>query len=74
VLAWTTFDKKGKVVKEVAKVAKVPAPASVPPKGRIELPIAIPVKIERSDKTVRVRFLVRISATGREGTADVALQ
>jgi VWFA-related protein len=74
VVMTTTFDKKGKVLKESAKVAKVDAPASVPPKGRIELPIEIPVKLDHDSKAVRLRVVVRIVQTGREGTADATLQ
>ncbi|HEV2620290.1 MAG TPA: VWA domain-containing protein, partial [Acidobacteriaceae bacterium] len=35
----TTFDKKGKVLKEVGKVAKIDAPADAPARGRIEHPV-----------------------------------
>jgi VWFA-related protein len=70
----TTFDKKGKVLKEVAKTAKVDAPATVPPRGRIERPVNLLVKVDHDPKAVRVRFVVRITQTGREGTADVTLQ
>jgi hypothetical protein len=73
VLMTTTFDKKGKVLKEIAKVAKIDAPASVPAKGRIEVPIVVPIKLEHDSKAVRVRFVVRIVQTGREGTADATL-
>jgi VWFA-related protein len=74
VLMTTTFDKKGKVLKEVAKVAKVDAPATVSPRGRIELPVVVAVKVDHDSKAVRVRFVVRIVQTGREGTADATLQ
>jgi hypothetical protein len=70
----TTFDKKGKVLKEVAKVAKVDAPATEPPRGRIELPVTISIKVDHNPKAVRVRFVVRITQTGREGAADATLQ
>jgi hypothetical protein len=70
----TTFDKKGKIVKEFAKVARVDAPATVAPRGRIELPVAVPVKLDHDAKAVRVRFVVRVVQTGREGTADATLQ
>ena len=69
-----TFDKKGKVLKEVAKAATMNAPATVPPRGRIELPVTIPIKLDHDSKAVRVRFVVRITQTGREGTADATLQ
>jgi hypothetical protein len=55
-------------------VAKVDAPATVPPKGRIELPIMVPLKLDHDSKAVRLRVVVRIVQTGREGTADATLQ
>jgi VWFA-related protein len=73
VIVATTFDKKEKVIKEFAKVAKINAAADVPPRGRIEIPVTVPVKLEHDAKAVRVRFVVRISQTGREGTADATL-
>jgi VWFA-related protein len=73
VIVTTTFDKKDKVIKEVARVAKTDAPATFPPRGRIELAVAVPVKVEHDPKAVRVRFVVRIVPTGREGTADASL-
>ena len=74
VVMTTTFDKKGKVLEETAKIAKIDAPSTVPPKGRIELPIAVPLKIDHDPKAVRLRVVVRIVQTGREGTADATLQ
>jgi hypothetical protein len=74
VIMMTTFDKKNKVLKEIAKVAKIDAPALVPAKGRIEVPIMVPIKLDHDPKAVRVRFVVRIVQTGREGTADATLQ
>ena len=69
-----TFDKKGNVLKEVAKAASMNAPTTVPPRGRIGLPVTIPIKVDHDPKAVRVRFVVRINQTGREGTADAKLQ
>jgi VWFA-related protein len=74
VVMTTTFDKKDKVVKEEAKVAKVDAPATVSPRGRIELPVTVPIKLDHNPKAVRLRVVVRIVQTGREGTADASLQ
>jgi VWFA-related protein len=74
VIVTTTFDKKGKVLKEFARIARVDASRTVPPKGRIELPVTVPVKLDHDPKAVRVRFVVRVVQTGREGTADAALQ
>lgn len=74
VIVTTTFDKKDKIVKQFGKVVRIDAPANVAPRGRIELPIVAPVKIDHDPKAVRVRFVVRIVQTGREGTADATLQ
>jgi VWFA-related protein len=74
VLVTTMFDKKGKVVEEVAKEVRSDAPATVPPHGRIELPVVVPINLKHDSKAVRVRFVVRIVQTGREGTADATLE
>jgi VWFA-related protein len=74
IVVTTTFDKKGKVLKEVAKQVNMSAPKTVPPKGRLELPVVLPVKLEHDPKAVRLRVVVRITQTGREGTADAILQ
>jgi VWFA-related protein len=74
VLVTTTFDKKGKVLKQIGKVLKVDAPATVPPRSRLELPIGTPIKLDHDPKAVRVRVVVRIVQTGHEGTADATLQ
>jgi VWFA-related protein len=74
VVVTTTFDKKGKVLKEVAKVIGMRAPATAPPRGRLELPIDVPLKLDHDPKAVRLRVVVRIVQTGREGTADAKLQ
>jgi VWFA-related protein len=73
VVMTTTFDKKGKVLKAIAKLGKVDAPPNVPPRGRIELPIQVPLKLDHDAKAVRLRVVVRIVQTGREGTADATL-
>jgi len=73
ILIASTFDKKGKELKRDAKVIKIAAPASAPPNGRYLHDLNIPCKIDRNPKAVRVRFSVRVSATGRIGTADVEL-
>jgi hypothetical protein len=69
----STFDKKGKELKRDAKVVKVAAPRSVPPTGRMVYDLNIPCKIDHNPKAVRVRFTVRVSTTGRIGTADLTL-
>jgi VWFA-related protein len=73
ILMASTFDKKGKELKRDAKVIKIAAPASAPPNGRYLHDVNIPCKIDHNPKAVRVRFSVRVSATGRIGTADLEL-
>jgi VWFA-related protein len=73
VVAVSAFDKKGKIVEERAFSMKFNAPANVAPAGRIEVPLNFPFKYEASSKAQRVRFVVRIGASGRIGTADIDL-
>jgi VWFA-related protein len=73
ILVVSTFDKKGKELKRDAKVIKIAAPASAPPTGRYLHDLNIPCKIDHNPKAVRARFSVRVSATGRIGTADLPL-
>jgi VWFA-related protein len=69
----TTFDKKGKVLSDKANQMKFNAPSSVPPTGRIEVPLVFPYKAQIESKATRVRFVVRVSVSGRIGTADIDL-
>jgi hypothetical protein len=73
ILDVSTFDKKGKELIRKASVFKVAAPTTVPPTGRLHRDIDIPRKIDHNPKVARVRFTVRVSATGRIGTADFTL-
>jgi VWFA-related protein len=73
ILDISTFDKKGKELTRKASVVKIDAPTTVPPTGRIHRNLDIPCKIDHNPKVVRVRFTVRVSATGRIGTADLTL-
>jgi len=73
ILDVSTFDKKGKELKRDAKVVRFAAPDTVPPTGRLLRDINIPSKIDHNPKAARVRFTVRVSATGRIGTADLTL-
>ena len=70
ILMVSTYDKKGKEVKREAKIVKASAPITVPPTGRIERAVTMAYKLERDPKVVRVRFTVRVTASGRIGTAD----
>ena len=69
----TTFDKKGKELKRIAKNVKVSAPADVPPTGRLERSLNLVFKLDHDPKATRARFVVRVTATGRIGTADATL-
>ena len=73
ILDISTFDKKDKELKREAKVMRFAAPSSVPPTGRLLRDINLPCKIDHNPKVARVRFTVRVSATGRIGTADLKL-
>jgi hypothetical protein len=69
----STFDKNGKELKREAKIVRVKAAPSEPPTGRLLHDLNIPCKIDHNPKAVRVRFVVRVSATGRIGTAELPL-
>ncbi len=73
VVTVSTFDKKGKLLKEQGKVMKLGAPKDAPGSGPIDVDLRIPWTLEADAKAVRARFVVRMSRTGRIGTADVAL-
>jgi VWFA-related protein len=73
ILDISTFDKKGKELTRKASVVKIDAPTTAPPTGRIHRNLNLPCKIDHNPKAVRVRFTVRVSATGRIGTADLTL-
>jgi VWFA-related protein len=70
VLMVSTYDKKGKEIKRTAQVMKFSAPKTEPPTGRIERGLGVPFTLPPDPKAVRVRFTVRVSASGRIGTAD----
>jgi VWFA-related protein len=73
VLMVSTFDKKDKELKRDAKIIKAKAPPTVEPTGRLLRNLDISYKLEHNPKAVRARFVVRVTATGRIGTADVPL-
>jgi VWFA-related protein len=68
-----TFDRKGKELTRVAKEFKFSAPATVPANGRLDRAIDINYKVDADPKAARARFVVRVSSTGRIGTADATL-
>lgn len=73
VVVASTFDKKNKELKRIAKVIKAPASGDVPPNGPLKRDLNIKFNLEHDPKAVRARFVVRVSATGRIGTADAGL-
>lgn len=74
ILVTSTFDKKNKELKRDAKRIRVQASLAVPPTGKLERAVDIHYQLPPLDpKAVRVRFVVRVAATGRIGTADVDL-
>jgi VWFA-related protein len=73
VLMKTTFDKKGKELKSTASAVKISLKKDAPPTGRIEHGAELQAKIAHDPKAVRIRFVVRVTQTGRMGTADVNL-
>jgi VWFA-related protein len=74
ILVASTFDKKNKEIKRDAKTVKVSATGdNVPPTGRLERGIDFKYKLQHDPKATRVRFIVRVTASGRIGTADVDL-
>ena len=73
IITVTTFDKKGKQLKEEGKVMKAGAPKDAPGSGPIDVALNLPWTLAPDAKAVRARFVVRMSRTGRIGTADVVL-
>ena len=69
----TTFDKKDKPLKVDARAYTAKAPTTVPPTGMLDRSLAVEYQIAPDPKAVRARFVVRVDATGRMGTADADL-
>jgi VWFA-related protein len=69
----SSFDKKDKELKRTANEIRVHAPRDVPPTGRLLRDLDFPFKIDHDAKAVRARIVVRVTASGRIGTADVLL-
>ncbi len=69
----STFDKKNKELKRVAKQIIAPATGEVPPTGPLLRDLDLKFTLDHDNKAVRARFVVRVSATGRIGTADATL-
>jgi len=73
ILMCTQFDKKGKEIDRDARSMKISAGSDAPPTGPLVRPLNLRYHMKRNDKAVRVRFTLRMSATGRIGTADAEL-
>lgn len=73
ILMVSSYDRKGKELNRRAQSIRAPAPADVPPTGPLERNLDITTTLEHDPKAVRARFVVRVSATGRIGTADATL-
>ena len=73
ILMITTFDKKNKVIKADARTLSVKASADVPPTGRLDRAVVLNYQLPPDPKATRARFVIRVDATGRMGTADVDL-
>jgi VWFA-related protein len=73
VLLVATFDRKGRELNRDARVMSVKAPTTVPPQGKLERSLDIRYTIRRDSRVAKVRFVVRVAASGRIGTAEAAL-
>ncbi len=73
VVVASTFDKKNKELKRISKLVKAAASADVAPTGPLKRDVNLKFALEHDPKAVRARFVVRVSATGRIGTADATL-
>lgn len=73
IIVVSTFDAKGKELSRDAKIVAATAPKDAPATGRLERSMNIPRKLEHNPKAVRARVTVRVTLTGRIGTADFAL-
>lgn len=73
ILMTSLFDKKGKELQRTAKNIFVKASGNVSPSGRLVRDVDINFKFAHDPKAVRARFVVRVAASGRIGTADAVL-
>jgi hypothetical protein len=67
------FDKKGNELKRTAMSVNADAPKTAPPTGPLDNALEVALKVDHNTKAVRARFVVRIVATSRMGTADLNL-
>ncbi|HEU4636039.1 MAG TPA: VWA domain-containing protein [Edaphobacter sp.] len=74
ILVTSTFDKKNKELKRDAKIIHATTTSPAPAEGRLERALDIHYLMPHDPKATRVRFVVRVEATGRIGTADIDLR
>jgi hypothetical protein len=70
----TTFDRKNKQLNRDAEVVTASAPMNVAPTGTLIRNIDIAYKLGINPRAVRARFVVRVTSTGRVGTAETVLK
>jgi hypothetical protein len=70
----TTFDKRNKELNRDANIITASAPTSVAPTGTLIRNIDIAYKLDINPRAVRARFAVRVTSTGRVGTAETVLK
>ena len=74
VVVASTFDKKNKELKQISRLIRAPATGEgIPPTGPLKRDLNLKFNLEHDPKAVRARFVVRVSATGRIGTADAPM-
>ncbi len=73
ILLATSFDRKGKELQHIARAISIKAPATVAPTGRLDRSIDFRITVPHDHNAVRARFTVRVTQTGKIGTADGTL-
>ena len=73
ILVYSLFDKKGKELQREGRNITAHATADVPPNGPMNRALNLDIHVKHDPKAVRARFVVRVNATGRMGTADAQL-
>lgn len=69
----TSFDKKGKGLQRISREIHAAATEDVPPTGPLKRSLDLKLTLDHDPKAVRARFVVRVTANGRIGTADANL-
>ncbi len=74
IMVVSTFDKKGVELSRDAKTYAIPATGDVAATGRLERSLTIEYHIKQDPRAVRARFTVRVTASGRIGAVDAAIE